>query len=202
MINAQIVCDLDGCVADFNNGFRQLLEKISGESIPVFDNLTAPKEWEWPLSAVKSPATVREAWAYVKSHPEWWGDLLPLPISEDALSLLSLLAMKRHVIFATARPSDNKKSLHHVTRGWIEKVLGIPSPTLLLCDRPKALLAGLLDATHLIEDNLKGFQGPLIVKGFLVDRPYNQGKLPLGVERVPSFEDALQRIAKEVLDRG
>lgn len=200
MTKTTIVCDIDGCVADFNNAFRILLEKIGGESIPPFDHVTTPKVWEWPLEAVKSPATVREAWAHVNANPSWWKDLLPLPdVTGDTLSLLTELDRKHNIVFATARPADHPKTLHDFTQTWLGNHLNLYRPTVLLCKRPKALLAGLLDATHLIEDHRESFAGPLVVKGFLVDRPYNQGRLPLGVERVDSFHAALEAIAKEVL---
>lgn len=199
--SAQILLDVDGVFANFNETFRLLLNEHGAEVPGPFDHQVSPKVWEWPLDLVASPAITRSAWQQVGAYPEWWATLPVLPeITEEVLDMLGALCAQRNVLFATARPAENPRYLHAVTREWIETHLKVAHPNLVLSMRPKALLAGVVNATHLVEDNPAAFPGPILPRSFLVERPYNRDvKVPPAVMRVASTGDALQRIVNEVL---
>lgn len=197
--SAQILLDIDGCFANFNESFRLLLNQ-KGADISQSFAAAHPPLWDWPTE-MTSPALVREAWDEVRAHPDWWATLAPLSeVTPKVRQLLRDLSLERNVIFATARPGNDLWRLKQITARWISDHVGTIHPTVLLTPRPKALVAGVLHATHLVEDNPEAFPGPVLPRSFLIDRTYNVNvRVPPAVNRVPSLEHALEQIVKEVL---
>ena len=190
----RIGIDLDGVLANFNEGFARILEGVTGQPI------TLPKEgpeiWDWPV-LFAPPEHVNEAWSRLKHYDLFWRSLNAMadPDIDDAFKLLEGAACDGDdLYFITSRVG---RMVQYQSADWIKFYTGICYPSVLVCHRkPIAAIALELDA--MIDDfppNLALFDGTQ-TKCYLVNRPWNAGAEGR-FERVNSCAEALQRIFDE-----
>lgn len=163
--------DLDGCLVSFDDNFHLLLEQISGRDLP---HPGEPEFWDWPTQVCGcSKKEVSDAWAYIRSNPQWW---LDLPVKDtEALDLIRLLAFDSNYsfYFITSRMPDQAK---FYTELWLDKHR-VPMPTVLLSS-DKGYIARGLKLTAFCDDNEGNIADVLgasrDTRCYLVDRPFNR----------------------------
>lgn len=191
----RIVLDIDGCFAEFNQGFRALLIQ-RGAKIRAFEVPEGPSCWSWPQVYGATYAEETSAWKYVYTHPEWWGTLEPhRDLTHRVQDIVNDLAIRHDLFFVTSRPMEARES----TSGWLDEHV-CAFGTLICCDGKVEILRGLTPAA-IMEDKpetLLGFRRP--GEGVLVRRPWNTHvtEASTGLTIVNSTERALERILEVV----
>jgi FMN phosphatase YigB (HAD superfamily) len=175
-----IIVDVDGCLAEFNDRFLELLNTTAArrgevQHFDFGDGASVPQTWHWFELAGFSKATVREAWAFVTESPEWWH---ALPYYHDAPDFLDALARLRDQdriapYFVTSRPNH---AVADWTYLWL-KQLGYARPNVIVVNGTgkKAHVAQAVEAVAILDDHGPNFAGlPATCKAYLLDRPWNQ----------------------------
>lgn len=157
MKTLNIAIDIDGCLADFNSAYAQLLIKVAG-----VDNLPkgwkedkaqrwAPK-WDWEELYGYDFAIQDKVWReFIRPNKSFWKTLDPLH-HEEATAVIRhlnyLSRMENHnVYFITHRNTFRAK---HQTEEWLERY-GTHRPTVVISgDKIPALRA--LDIDIFIDD--------------------------------------------------
>lgn len=106
--------DLDGVVANFHDGFMDLLRK-EGVEIPEG---YVPDKWDWYYDFAGRTA-VNQAWKKVKDDPSWWYGLESF-LDREAVKNLEYLADRHDIIFLSARslcPSN-------IAQAWVNDNIG------------------------------------------------------------------------------
>ena len=86
-----IVLDIDGCLANFNKGYAEILIAIGGDRFPAdFDPLNPPV-WFWERHYGYPKEVEDQAWQeyILNSKRRFWQNLEPLPDAREALSMLN-----------------------------------------------------------------------------------------------------------------
>lgn len=167
----RIVLDVDGVLADFNNGYADLLELFGA---PAIDRTPPwPTVWEWPV-AVADEATRNAAWEAVQANPEFFTTLAP---TADALTLagtgeLQELLSRHDVYIVTSRPQATRGA----TEFWLGELLDQYLGSIHILG-PKGSLAAALGADLLIDDKAEHVRSADEhgIRGLLVSAPYNSG---------------------------
>lgn len=194
----RIAIDIDGCLANFNLGYLRLLKQLSGLDIKV-DESTWPSEWNWAALLLPQGITKYhevEAWDLIESgDSEFWASLEPYDGVYTAATLYQQLNAYHDVYFVTSRPGYRAK---HQTEKWLSMHGFGPNPTVLISHKKGFAAAG-LELDHLIDDkpenlfDVRKIMG-LSCKGWLVQRPWNQGADTRFVFTTYGVADALTRI--------
>lgn len=143
--------DIDGVLADFNRGYRRKLEEVSGKALLPDDE--EPPCWFWPEAVGYTKDEDDRAWDRIKSTPDFWFQLHPMPEVTLEPVLPTLFQMLQHgheVYFPTSRVGNN---CWLQTYGWLQKY-GMLLPTMMICrdKQAKGLIAKSLDLTHFVDD--------------------------------------------------
>lgn len=204
-----VALDIDGCFADWNNAFRDVLTG-RGATLRPFDESGQPDRWHWPQAYGATFEQESDAWQAVYANPEWWASLdVHSDCDDSTRELLRQLvtAASAEVSFVTARPNGRAASIAWVADKWGHTVPVMRTPSY----KPHALLA--LDAMVVIEDDLNtlaryrdlrnNYSLPTALL-LLIDRPYNRPtsdrpRLRDGLTVVPNTNAALRRALLEVL---
>lgn len=174
-----IICDVDGCLADWNTAFRALLESLHGpRTVQPLDE--AMKRWDWHRALGYTNREVDEAWD--KVDHQWWYDIEAYPTTPQAVVLLSdyfhgleVENPGTHVYYVTGRYATAR----HATVDWLQGQ-GACCPS-VVCTSRKAMLAGAFaidgpvaaveDKPSMIREyGASTHVNPIII----VDQPYNQ----------------------------
>jgi len=184
--------DMDGCLANFNHSFGELLIKQSGDKLPPDwkDNTIHPKVWDWDKEAGYTQNERNKAWDYIKTN-DFWFNLGLMPGAEDAIDLLNELGETHYVYFITHRTGKEAKQQ---TEDWLFGH-GMTNPTVLVSgDNKNPLIEG-LELDFFVDDKwdalirattLQSVKPALYIK----DAPYNRTDIP-GVKRVETVFEAL-----------
>lgn len=184
-----VVVDIDGVLADFVLGFTELASREFNSNIP---HIPTPFHQVWSFKNIMSPQETNATWEYIHSHPEWWGTLRAL-IDDGLSQRLAYLTTRVPTYFVTHRPD----AAHKVTANWLEGVIGIDHPTVVI-SKKKGEISRLLNATHAIDDKLENawcihwLSDRPQTKTYLLDRPYNRIDVEVGVQnlyRINSFHE-------------
>ena len=128
----KVVLDIDGCLANFNHGYGDLLIKLEGDKLPEDwkTNPEWPPVWFWDRDAGYSKETEEKAWDTITSDPKFWQTLEPLEGAREVLMNLNgqVKAGKIEVYFITHRPGVKAKLQ---TENWLYDH-GIDFPTVLI----------------------------------------------------------------------
>ena len=193
-----IVCDLDGCLADFTRGFAALLTRQTGRVFPLEDP-NWPGCWDWPQLYGCSPLEEQTAWALLqRPDVQFWRHLPVVPGAEGALPMLQARADLGvdDLYYLTHRPGWQAKQQ---SEQWLQ-AQGIQHPTVIVVpeSRCKAAIVHALGTTLLIEDKPETLLAcDQVPQRFLVDAPHNRGSVlakalrVAGVRRVASVVEAL-----------
>ena len=185
MSHKRLVIDLDGCLANFNEAYAQVLMNESGlDPLPPGWEIDPhwPPVWDWDRAF---PPTVRmNVWEkrIRRRNTNFWLRLDPLPQAKEAVQLLHMLAIKGHeVYFLTAREGQDVKLQ---TEDWLLMKLGMPCPTVIISTEKHHIVNG-LQPDLFVDDRLSTVEA-LAVENWkwpnmeicLVDRPYNRDRKP------------------------
>lgn len=144
-----IGCDVDGVLADFNEGYRRTLCTIGGRN--GFENEPVASCWEPPqwyyaehFGYTKDEDT--RAWNEMLSSPVYWRLLNPYPGVCEFLH--KLRQVNAEIYFITTRPGQTCKVQ---TECWLE-AMGFYRPTVLIARGDKGGIARGLQLTHFLDD--------------------------------------------------
>lgn len=143
-----VACDVDGILADFNVGFKNLIVESSGRDL-FGDGWTPRDITTWNYAKDQYGYTReedKEAWSLVKASPTFWFDLPPLEGAEKFLT--DLLDLPHDVYFITNRMGTHVKIQ---TEEWLYAHGFRDVPTVLI-SADKDLICEGLGITHYIDD--------------------------------------------------
>lgn len=152
--------DIDGCLADFNAGYRKLFVEITGRDL--FRGETDPPCWHYHSAYGYNDADMVAVWKAIGESQNFWETLKPYEGAEEFLRWLSWRAKDAEIYFITTR---NGKDVKAQTEAWLNKH-GFPRATVLIARGSKGALAAGLQLTHMLDD-----------------RPENLFDMPKGVGR-------------------
>lgn len=182
MSNLRLGLDLDGCLVNFNDGYRSLLAKLAGvpNTVPALED---PPCWDYETTYGYTEAHIEQAWRAIRADGEFWALLDPYPGVRGFLDWLWrevahanwTQGSSHEVYFITARPGHRAKDQaelwlkHH---GFAGKV-----PTVLMA-QDKGRIAADLKLTHVLDDkpdhieDVRAYHGRCTA--VLLDRAYNR----------------------------
>lgn len=149
MKELKIGVDIDGVLADFNYGLKNVLWEITGERLISLSE--EPKCWNWPTAYGYTQEHEDEAWRRIKANPTFWAGLQPFPFVPEQLVELAHARLAGHeVYFITTRTGI---APHLQTVYWLH-ANGFSTPTVLISTNGdgKANIAKGLRLTHMIDD--------------------------------------------------
>lgn len=185
-----IVCDLDGCLVDFNSGFARLLKKINPTvKLDYFDS-AFPAVWGWPKHYGYSAEDESKAWNEVCNSGLFWRSLHPYATAWDDLEFLQNISRKHDVYFVTTRPGDTAKD---ESQQWLIGH-GFKLPTVIISSDKQAFCAA-VKANIIIDDKPDNLFGqPHFTKTALFRRPYNDEYDTAFSMNVNSYREALRDV--------
>jgi 5'(3')-deoxyribonucleotidase len=161
--------DIDGVLADFNNGFAERLRSITGRDL-LPEDVTSPPTWNWPQHYGYTDPEVAATWEHCWKDDEFWRDLSALGRVDE---FFDDIIYGNDIYFITARIGVDVK---RQTEDWLE-MYGFQSPTVLIA-YDKGPLAKALKLTHFIDDRDKNCEEVADLSPqtqvFLLDRDYNR----------------------------
>lgn len=199
---SRVICvDIDGVLSEFTNSYTALLTKLTGITFPP-SGPAFPLEWNFEASYGVTPAQVRLAWQTIEADPTFWLHLDQRPGTLNTLVRLDRRVYQEldEVYFLTHRAGAGVKQQ---TEHWLRSY-GMRNPTVLICG-DKAPILDSLGASFFIDDKpdtvlavaewYDWFEEDSVLKGhlYLHDAPYNQHVNQLGVQRVDSLQEALEK---------
>lgn len=192
--------DMDGCLADFNGSYMELLKKQTRKDL-FPEGKTAenyPTEWYYDKAAGYTVNEINAAWKYIQEDSvDFWENLDVLDDSVvpalDELNRLVDLDLA-DVYFITHRSGREAKIQ---TETWLTK-FHVDNPTVLLSGVKAPVVAG-LGLTHFIDDKVETIlevdAWVAGTKTFLKNAPYNTNQaVPTRVTRVETVLEALRTI--------
>lgn len=148
-----LVFDIDGCLANFNKAYGELLTKVGGDRLPKGwqDDPDFPTVWSWDRQAGYTPEVEERVWKkyILQEGSNFWKNLEPLPGAREALLQVNSLVKQGKVeaYFLTHR-------MGHKAKLQTEEFLyanGIDYPTVLIA-ADKAPWLRLLKPHFFIDD--------------------------------------------------
>lgn len=185
--------DMDGVLANFNQGYRMLLNDSYGLRLNVDEK---PAFWD-DLPEGVTPEMDKEVWKYIKASDDFWFSLRPL-VTPDVLDRIACLNADQYFVTsrvgATAKGQTEDWLAHHAFGG------ASTYPSVIVSKR-KSEAANALGATYAIDDKLGNvlqlYYNCPKTKVFCLDTPYNRLDPRLagrGVRRVYSVTEFLDGI--------
>ena len=184
----RIGIDMDGVVADFNEGFTDLMRTKLGKPVPSCSD-TFPDVWEYHKPYVAA-AEEEFLWSYVNASSSGFWDNLS-PCAGAMRGLLKIAASLHDNYFITTRTGTGAK---RQTELWLCR-RGIPLPSVLIAPDPssKGRLAAGLALDMFIDDRPENVAAVVAespkTRCFLVDQPYNRHSEIEGVTRVSGLSE-------------
>lgn len=202
----RIGCDIDGCLADFNQAFINLIVKETGVDLFPPRPFDIPT-WHYPqLYGYTNKDHLNKVWDIIGESETFWQTLQPYPETLEAImQLYGRILAGDDVYFITTRPSKNNPSAKHQTERWLmNQTIGQLSvwadfyPTVLVTG-DKGPIAKALNLTHFIDDKKENCIDVALAststKIYLLDRPWNRlGDNLFGAIRIGSVLDMLKEI--------
>lgn len=181
MTRRRVQFDLDGVLADFGRGYRDLAAGL-GSPVP-------------PADAGWDELWDSRVWAEIRRSTNFWAKLWPL-VGPATLGRISTIAREHDVYFVTSRPGVDTKWQSEV---WLER-WGVLRPTVIVSSR-KGEFAHAAGITHAIDDKagnavFTAYHSPETAS-YLLDAPYNrfdQTVLGTKVRRIATVEEFLEAL--------
>lgn len=162
--------DIDGVLADFNNGFAERLRTVTGRDL-LPEDVDNPPVWLWPAHYGYTPEEENRTWENCWADPEFWLNLSARGYIDKFFE--RLYTVNADIYFITARIGVNVKQQ---TEQWLE-MFGFQFPTVLIAF-DKGPLAKALKLTHFLDDRDKNCFDVADLSPetqvFLLDRNYNR----------------------------
>ncbi len=188
--------DLDGVMFNFTRPYHRLFREYTGRDLFQSGDDDAPPTWHTPQLRGYRADEVAAVWKAITSSTTFWERLDPLP----GLYELGTVPVRHDTYFVTSRPGRDAK---RQTERALEDALGYIGHTVCVVparrdDRPvKGLLAHGLGLHVYIDDNLDNVKDAAEMapgcKVYLLDRSYNRSEDPVGVTRVGSVREMIER---------
>lgn len=188
MNNLIIGLDVDGCLADFNVAYKNLIVTRTGrDGFGIGWTPDDIRVWNYPQEQYGySNVEIRGVWTEIKASPTFWNRLAPY---DDVLDFLRIVrGLSKNIYFITNRAGETAK---FQTESWLKRFSGIDIPTVLISEA-KGSCCSALKITHYIDDkteNCSDVSYRSSAKCYMLVRPWNQ---PLaGVSRINSLNEFL-----------
>lgn len=190
----------DGCLAEWNGAFVQLLREVSGIDL-VVPAQRWPRIWTWypdfyPQGLTKEH--VDEAWRRVREkNSSFWLGLTTLPWIYEAERYYYMLTAAGHdIYFITSRPGWQALSQ---TQLWLE-ANNFQRPSVIVTHQKGPIATG-LELDHMIDDKPENLQDVIRARGtkcqtWMVSQPWNEGQAGPRDIVVDNVAEALQRIGR------
>lgn len=167
----RIGVDVDGVLAEFNQGYRQELIKVCGRDHLGGDE---PPCWHWAEEVGYSKEEDAQAWEAIKGSPSFWMGLRPLLEAPETITILNSLYHQGHEVYYISHRFGT--GAHVQTAAWLMQQ-GALMPTVLMSGDKGPIAKG-LELTHFIDDKPENalevrLQAPSC-KTFLLSKSYNK----------------------------
>ena len=163
--------DLDGCLANFDQAFIQVLVEVTGKNL--FPAGYRPHCWEFPTSCGYTKEEELSAWRKVWESEDFWAKLAPLPGMQDLLQSELTMNQDHDVYFITQRAGYQVKEQTEV---WLMQNGVFPSTVLI--SGKKGLVCEALALDVYIDDKLSNIASVHAyspkTRAYLLNQPWNQ----------------------------
>ena len=189
--------DVDGVLAQFNAGFIDCIEKVTGRCL--FPRGYVPDTWDYPQTVGYTPREIAQVWDAIEENPHFWLNLKPYPETTAALARMRWL---EHIhdydtYYITSRPGTTAKTQ---TEQWLRRyvsIYGTANPTVLISS-DKGFAARALKLDAYIDDKWENAvdvadYSPM-TRVFLLQRPWNQDRYDERITYVDTLDAFLARI--------
>ncbi len=186
--------DIDGCLSDFNTGFKKVVVATTGKDL-FGENWTPDGITTWNYTKDQygyTPDEDKAAWEAVKTSPSFWYDLPPLEGTFDFLQSLSGDFIE-DVYFITTRMGKHVKVQ---TEEWLFTNGYRDVPTVLISG-DKAGCCRALNITHYLDDKNENCQAVSVTntKCYMLAKPWNEKQE--AVPRIPNLQEFLEVLKAE-----
>lgn len=191
--------DLDGVMASFDTGYREVLFEVSGKRL--LPEVEEPPCWYWPQAVGYTKEEDDKAWTQIKESAVFWVSLPPTMEAPMALRALAQAYQQGHnVYFITNRMGI---APHMQSMIWLINN-GFPTPTVILSGDKGPVAKG-LGLTHFIDDKPENcFEVKAAspkTRVAMLSKRYNQSAQEAcrakDVEIVSTIKEFFQSIARE-----
>lgn len=199
----KLAIDIDGCLADFNTGYGELLIQATGENKfpPTWkQDLAAgtyPTTWFWDREAGYTKEQEALVWQkYIQKQGIFWESLGAYPDAAETVRMLNRLMKLGHDIYYVTNRFGLKAK--YQTEKWLYG-LGMDYPTVILSENKGPLLES-LGADFFVDDKLSTIETVAAQYGatqkkmaiYLKDAPYNREGRTNSYKVVSSVKEALK----------
>ncbi len=180
----RIALDVDGCLANFNQAFRQRLAAVTNRPDPKPD--WEPTQWDYPALLGYGPKDTVDAWDSIKQDSRFWASLPAYPGTRQFLEWLWkevsasnwTQGTSHEVLFLTDRTGIRAKDQ---TEDWLHRHgFSGKHPTVLLCNHGKGEALHALGVTHFLDDRPENVMAAInyapSCNTYLLVKPWNQMK--------------------------
>ncbi len=202
----RLALDVDGCLANFNEAFRQRLALVTNRPDPRPD--WEPTLWDYPAVLGYGPKDTVDAWDSIKVDSRFWANLPAYPGTRTFLEWLWKAVStsnwtqgtSHEVLFLTDRTGLRAKDQ---TEDWLHRHgFSGKHPTVLLCNHGKGEVLQALSVTHFLDDRPENIMAAQRYahkcEPFLLDRAWNREvSLSVAPRRIRSLKDFQRRLSSE-----
>src|SRR4029453_2789994 len=151
--------DMDGVVADFASGFRDIECDLFGDdtthpapNAPEEEKEQTPRRAAYPAVSKQESGRRRAVWDRIRATPDFWTTLKPTdPVAVRQLHA-QMLRCGWEVVFITQRPSTAGETVQRQTQRWlVQQGFDMPSVVVIAGSRGAAINA--LRLTHHVDDS-------------------------------------------------
>jgi 5'(3')-deoxyribonucleotidase len=137
--------DVDGVLADFSGGAREVCKKLFGKP----DDSLVQTSWAFDSLGI-SPEEERLMYKEIDGTQNWWMNLRKMPNT----SLLKTLTESHRVVFITNRKDGAGWPIEEQTSEWLKQQFHIYNPMVVISGNKGPVASG-LDLDYFIDDRPK-----------------------------------------------
>ncbi len=196
----RLALDIDGCLANWNRGFRELLDAGRPKT---WEDTWHPELWDWPTSLGYSVKDCVDAGDALRADGRFFANLSAYPGTRQFLEWLWkevsasnwTQGASHEVYFLTDRTGLRAKDQ---CEDWLHRHgFSGKHPTVLMTRTGKGRILADLGITHFLDDKPENIRDAAEhapqCASFLLDRPWNATMSPPPMFRISSLK-AFQRI--------
>lgn len=194
--------DIDGCLADFNTPFKQLLFDLHG---PPPKGECVLEHWHWPQEECGySQVQVDAAWDQVDES--FWRAMQPLPGAVKALD--RIWWMEQEGLLTPYFVTGRLPWARHATCMWLDEYGGFRFPQVICTSAKHNIAEALAGNVAAVEDKPSILKKLGVVGGvsrtnrlYAVEYPYNKGLEFYGVQYVRDTFEAIEDLEKAITNK-